>query len=148
MIDAPIGLHPKIKEKMCIASPSDSNAKKALTFYEVIKRYDKFASIRCLPQTGRTHQIRVHLAHTGYPILCDKMYGGRKTISREELIGKKPVALTQENTTGTIVLNRQALHAHKLTFNHPITNNELEIIAPIPHDIQTVINCLELQERV
>ncbi|MDR1485118.1 MAG: RluA family pseudouridine synthase [Planctomycetaceae bacterium] len=143
MIDAPIGMHPKVKEKMCIAPPSDPDAKEALTFYEVIKRYDKFTSIRCLPKTGRTHQIRVHLAHTGYPILCDKMYGGRKTITIEELTGKKPVALTQENTTGTIVLNRQALHAHKLTFNHPATNKELEITAPIPKDIQDVIDCLE-----
>ncbi|MDR0392148.1 MAG: RluA family pseudouridine synthase [Planctomycetaceae bacterium] len=143
MIDAPIGLHPKVKEKMCIASSSDSDAKEALTFYEVIKRYDKFTSIRCLPKTGRTHQIRVHLAYIGYPILCDKMYGGRKTISLEELSGKKPVALTQENSTGTIVLSRQALHAHKLTFDHPITKKELEIIAPIPSDIQAVLDCLD-----
>jgi 23S rRNA pseudouridine1911/1915/1917 synthase len=145
MIDAHIGLHHKVKEKMCIVPPSDPNAKEALTFYEVIKRYNKFTSIRCLPKTGRTHQIRVHLAHTGYPILCDKLYSGRKTISKEELTGKKHIALTQENTTGTILLNRQALHAHKLTFKHPITNKELEITAPIPQDIQDVINCLESQ---
>ncbi|MDR2761492.1 MAG: RluA family pseudouridine synthase [Planctomycetaceae bacterium] len=143
MIDAPIGLHPKVKEKMRIAPPTDSDAKEALTFYEVIKRYNKFTSIRCLPKTGRTHQIRVHLVHAGYPILCDRMYGGRKTISMEELTGKKPVALTEENTTGTIVLSRQALHAHKLSFEHPATGKELEIVSPIPNDIQSVIDCLE-----
>jgi 23S rRNA pseudouridine1911/1915/1917 synthase len=143
MIDAPIGLHPKAKEKMRIAPPADPDAKEALTFYEVIKRYNKFTSIRCLPKTGRTHQIRVHLAHTGYPILCDKLYGGRKTITSEELTGKQPVSIADENTTGTIILSRQALHAHKLTFKHPITGEELEITAPIPKDIQNVIDCLE-----
>ncbi|MDR2172125.1 MAG: RluA family pseudouridine synthase [Planctomycetaceae bacterium] len=143
MIDAPIGLHPKIREKMRVAPPSDTDAKEALTFYEVIKRYDKFASIRCLPKTGRTHQIRVHLAYTGYPILCDRIYGSRKTITAEELAGKKPVAINEENNNGAIVLNRQALHAHKLTFNHPLTKKQLEIIAPIPNDMQTVINILE-----
>ncbi|MDR1924226.1 MAG: RluA family pseudouridine synthase [Planctomycetaceae bacterium] len=143
MIDAPIGLHPKIKEKMCVAQKSDPEAKEALTFYEVVKRYGKFALIRCLPKTGRTHQIRVHLAHTGYPILCDKMYSGRKNITAEELSGKKTIAINEDNPTGTILLNRQALHAHKLTFKHPVTEVELEIVAPIPSDIQAVIDCLD-----
>jgi 23S rRNA pseudouridine1911/1915/1917 synthase len=146
VIDAPIGLHPKVKEKMRVAPPSDKDAKEAITFYEVIKRYGKFTSIRCLPKTGRTHQIRVHLAYTGYPILCDRMYGGRKSISIEELTGKKIINLTEENSNGTIALNRQALHAHKLIFDHPITGDKMEITAPIPSDIQTVINCLESRE--
>ncbi|MDR1478060.1 MAG: RluA family pseudouridine synthase [Planctomycetaceae bacterium] len=146
VVDAPIGLHPKIRERMRVAPPTDTDAKEAITFYEVIKRYEKFTTIRCLPKTGRTHQIRVHLAHTGYPVLCDKMYSGRKSISQEELTGKKIIALTEENTTGTIILNRQALHAHKLIFDHPLTGKKMEIAAPIPPDIQAVIDCLESRE--
>ncbi|MDR2116665.1 MAG: RluA family pseudouridine synthase [Planctomycetaceae bacterium] len=147
MIDAPIGLHPKVKEKMCVTTPNNPNAKEAQTFYEVIKRYGKMTAIRCLPQTGRTHQIRVHLAFTGYPILCDRMYGGRKMITQEEIFGTLPMSLADDQPTGTILLNRQALHAHKLKFVHPKTNKELEIIAPIPPDIKSVIDCLERKNR-
>ena len=143
MIDAPIGFHPKIKEKMCIAAANDPDAKPAQTFYEVVKRYDKMATIRCLPKTGRTHQIRVHLTHTGYPILCDRMYGGRKIITREELLGERPISLNDDDRTGIALLKRQALHAHKLVFVHPATGKELEIVAPIPADMQAVLDCLE-----
>jgi 23S rRNA pseudouridine1911/1915/1917 synthase len=143
MIDAPIGLHPKVKEKMCIAAPTDPDAKEAQTFYEVIRRYEKMATVRCLPKTGRTHQIRVHLAFTGYPILCDRMYGGRKIITREEILGEHPISLADDHHSGTVLLHRQALHAYKLTFVHPKSGKELEITAPIPQDIQSVIDCLE-----
>jgi 23S rRNA pseudouridine1911/1915/1917 synthase len=143
MIDAPIGLHPKVREKMCIASPTDSEAKESQTFYEVIRRYAKMSTLRCSPKTGRTHQIRVHLAHTGYPILCDRMYGGRKMITREEILGQHPVSVTEDRPAGTILLQRQALHAHQLRFVHPETGKEIEITAPIPPDMQAVIDCLE-----
>ncbi|GHT24203.1 pseudouridine synthase [Planctomycetales bacterium] len=143
MIDAPIGLHPKIKERMCIAAPNDSEAKHAQTFYEVIKRYGRFSTVRCLPKTGRTHQIRVHLSHAGYPILCDKMYGGNKVITKEQLLGTLPVALTDEHPEGMVLLRRQALHAQRLTFVHPVTGKELSVTAPLPEDMQSVIDCLE-----
>ncbi len=149
MIDAPIGLHPKVREKMCIAPANDPEAKEAQTFYEVIKRYGKMTTIRSLPKTGRTHQIRVHLAHTGYPILCDRIYGGRKMITREELLGQRHIVLRPsendeaESSRGTVLLHRQALHAHKLAFKHPATGQELEIVAPLPADVQAVIDCLD-----
>ncbi len=153
MIDASIGLHPKIREKMSIASPQDPDAKEAQTFYEVVQRFEKMAVIRCLPKTGRTHQIRVHLAHTGYPILCDRLYGGRKSITREEILGQRPILINSastndgDNARGTILLDRQALHAHKLAFVHPMTGKELEITAPIPLDIQSVVDCLNSPVR-
>jgi len=143
MIDVPIGLHPKVREKMCVA-PTDPDAKAAQTFYEVIKRYKKLAVVRCLPQTGRTHQIRVHLAYTGYPILCDRLYGGRRLISKEELLGRQPIGVDDAQSGETIILERQALHAHQLTFVHPKTGKELEITAPLPNDLQTVVECLEI----
>ena len=143
MIDAPIGQHPKVREKMCVA-PSDPDAKESQTFYEVINRYKKLAAVRCLPQTGRTHQIRVHLAYTGYPVLCDRLYGGRRLISKEELTGHKPMGIDDEQIGETIILERQALHAHKLTFVHPGTGREIEITAPLPEDLQTVVEYLEI----
>ncbi len=143
MVDAPIGLHPKVREKMCVASPTDPDAKEAQTFYEVIKRYKRLATVRCLPQTGRTHQIRVHMTYTGYPILCDRLYGGRRLISKEELTGRKPMGVDDTQLGETIILERQALHAHKLTFIHPETGKELEITAPLPNDLRAVVDCLE-----
>ena len=141
MIDAPIGRHPKVREKMCVA-PNDPDAKTSQTFYEVIKRYKKLATVRCLPQTGRTHQIRVHLAYTGYPVLCDRLYGGRRLISKEELLGRQPMGVDDAHLGETVILERQALHAHKLAFVHPGTSQELEITAPLPSDLRAVIECL------
>ena len=142
MVDAPIGLHPKIQGRMCVAS-GDPDARESQTFYEVIKRYKKLSTVRCLPQTGRTHQIRVHMAYTGYPVLCDRLYGGRRLISKEELIGQKPMGIDDAQLGETILLERQALHAHQLTFVHPSTGKELEITAPLPNDLLAVVDCLE-----
>ena len=143
MIDLPIGLHPKKKEKMRIVAVDDPEAKPAQTFYEVIKRYGRWSAVRCFPKTGRTHQIRVHLAHRGYPVLCDRDYGGGKRITQEQILGKVPFSLSEDNAEGTVLLQRQALHAYRLTFVHPVTEEQLEITAPIPPDMQSVIDCLE-----
>jgi 23S rRNA pseudouridine1911/1915/1917 synthase len=143
LVDARIGHHPKVKEKMCVASEDDAEAKPAQTYYEVVKRYGRLTSIRCLPKTGRTHQIRVHLAYTGYPILCDKMYCGNRVVTQEQLLGAVPWSLTDEHPSGTVLLHRQALHAQKLTFIHPVTGTELSISAPLPDDMQSVLDCLE-----
>ena len=142
IIDLPIGMHTKMREKMAIRR-NDPDAKEAQTFYEVIKRYPGFSTLRILPKTGRTHQIRVHLTHSGYPVLCDKMYGGRSMITEEELLGNRPIALTQDSAEGTILLNRQALHAYRVSFDHPETGEKLEITAPVPNDIQSVVDALE-----
>ncbi|MGL4594960.1 MAG: RluA family pseudouridine synthase [Thermoguttaceae bacterium] len=143
MIDAPIGLHPKSKEKMRIAPTNDPDGKAAQTFYEVEKRYKNLTQIRCFPKTGRTHQIRVHLAHTGYPILCDRLYGGKKIVTREELCGERPLTFDENQPAGTVLLHRQALHAHRLVFTHPMTEKKMEITAPIPSDMQSVIDTLD-----
>jgi 23S rRNA pseudouridine1911/1915/1917 synthase len=144
MLNFPIGLHPKKKEKMRIVSADALEAKPAQTFYEVINRYGKWSTVRCFPKTGRTHQIRVHLAHIGHPILCDKNYGGGKTITQEELLHKVPFSLSEEQSEGTVLLQRQALHAFRLSFVHPATEELLEVTAPLPADMQSVLDCLEL----
>ena len=143
MLDFHIGLHPRSKEKMRVFPPDTPDAKPSQTFYEVVKRYGKWSTVRCFPKTGRTHQIRVHLAHIGHSILCDRSYGGGKTVTREELLGEVPYSLSEEKPDGTVLLNRQALHAFRLTFIHPATKKQMEIVVPLPPDMQAVLDCLE-----
>lgn len=97
------------------------NGDNAITEYEVLKNFEienqKLTLIKCILHTGRTHQIRVHMKHIGYPILGDTLYGKKSSL-----------------------INRQALHAHKIKFTHPITRKILEITTDIPTDISTILN--------
>ena len=139
MIDQPIGHHPKHREKMAIRN-NDPDAKEAQTFYEVIERFRGMTTFRVLPKTGRTHQIRLHLTHIGYPILCDMLYGKQSHITLAEIEGQPP--------TDTPLLTRQALHAHRLTFEHPGTGKMLEIVAPIPDDLRQTLEAIEKYRRL
>lgn len=129
-IDQPIGLHPQQREKMAIRHDLPT-ARSAQSFYEVQERYRGFAALAILPKTGRTHQIRVHLASIGAPILCDKQYGGRSQITRGEIRGE----LSDEE----VLLDRQALHARRLAFTHPRTGERLKIESPLPADLSRVL---------
>ena len=84
LIDLPVGAHPYHREKMAIRH-DHATSRTAQTFYEVVERFDGFSAIKALPKTGRTHQIRLHLASIGCPVLCDRLYGGRSQITRGEL---------------------------------------------------------------
>jgi 23S rRNA pseudouridine1911/1915/1917 synthase len=139
MIDQPIGHHPKHREKMAIR-PHDPEAKAAQTFFEVIERFRGVTAIRALPKTGRTHQIRLHLTHIGCPILCDTLYGRQSQITLAEIEGKP--------SSGEPLLSRQALHAHRLTFEHPETGKTLEIVAPTPDDLQRTLAAMETHRRL
>lgn len=129
-IDLPIGTHPYQREKMAIRR-GHSTSREARTFYEVAERFDRFAALRVFPKTGRTHQIRVHLAHVGCPVLCDRLYGGRSRITAGEIRGVS-------DDTG--LLERQALHARRIRLRHPETGEQLECEAPLPGDIQRVLD--------
>lgn len=107
-IDAPIGRNPKDRKKQAV---TDKNSKKAITHYEVIKRYNGFTYLKVRLETGRTHQIRVHMAYRGTPVAGDAVYGDPKK---------------------TYGLSGQCLHAAKLGFVHPITGEYLEFFAPLP----------------
>lgn len=107
-VNQPIGRHPKDRKKMAVTL---KNSKNAVTHYEVIKRYDKFTHIRCVLETGRTHQIRVHMAYIGHPLAGDEVYGPKKVITQ---------------------LNGQCLHAGELGFVHPRTKEYMEFTAPLP----------------
>jgi 23S rRNA pseudouridine1911/1915/1917 synthase len=135
IIDRSIGVHPQQREKMAIRR-DDPASRSAQTFYEVQERFDGFAAIKVLPKTGRTHQIRVHLAHIGCPVLCDRHYGGRAHITRGEI--------RRDPTDALVLLDRQALHARRLRFIHPRTGKPLEVEAPLPGDMTVVL--AELRE--
>jgi 23S rRNA pseudouridine1911/1915/1917 synthase len=130
VIGQPIGLHPHQREKMAIRR-DERRSRTAETFYEVVERFDGFAFLRVLPKTGRTHQIRVHLDHIGCPVLCDRHYGGRARITRGEI--------RRDPTDTLVLLQRQALHARRLGFTHPKTEEPLEIEAPLPVDMTAVL---------
>lgn len=128
-IDQPIGLHPQHRDKMAIRRDS-AESRAAQSFFEVVERFRGFASLKILPKTGRTHQIRVHLASIGCPVLCDKQYGGRSQISVGEVRG---------DADASVLLDRQALHARRIRFTHPRTLEPLEIEAPLPDDLVRVL---------
>jgi len=118
-VDAPIGRHPSDRKKMCV---TQRNSKEAVTHWEVVARYRGYAHIRCRLETGRTHQIRVHMAHIGHPILGDTVYGH-----------KKP-ELGQSS---------QCLHAGALCFQHPRDGRPVMVFAPLPDYFTEVIKKLE-----
>ena len=107
-VDAPIGRHPVDRKRMAV---TDKNSKPAVTHYKVLARYNGYTHIECRLETGRTHQIRVHMAHIGHPLLGDLVYGR-----------KKP----EKGLSG------QCLHARKLSFIHPRTKERITLEAPLP----------------
>jgi len=139
LIDHPIGDHPTHREKKALRS-DHSSSREAQTFYEVEERFPGYALLKALPKTGRTHQIRLHLASVRCPVLCDKLYAGqsRLTIADCRTRSRSP-QLAKEREADEILLERQALHAHRVSFAHPLSGKQMEICAPVPDDIQKVL---------
>jgi 23S rRNA pseudouridine1911/1915/1917 synthase len=121
-IDAPIDRHPTDRVRMAIRD----GGRDAVTHYRVIRRFRAHTHVRVQLETGRTHQIRVHLAHVNYPIVGDRVYGGRLAL---------PKGATEELRTALREFPRQALHAAKLQLAHPVTGKPLEAQAPLPGDM-------------
>src|SRR6185312_1710564 len=103
-----------------------------LTVFEVIERFAGYSLLRALPKTGRTHQIRIHLAHIKCPVLCDRLYGGRAKITELELIPRGTIGQDEQAKIDTPLLNRQALHAHRLQISHPVSGEKMEFEAALP----------------
>jgi 23S rRNA pseudouridine1911/1915/1917 synthase len=133
IINQPIGIHPYQREKMAIRR-DHATSREAQTYYEVVERFTGFAAVKVLPKTGRTHQIRVHLAHIGCPVLCDKLYSGRDRITRGEVI--------RNPDDREVILVRQALHASRLALVHPATGSRLEFRAPLAEDMAKILDVL------
>ncbi len=118
-VDAPIGRHPSDRKKMCV---TQRNSKPAVTHWEVIRRYRGYTHIRCKLETGRTHQIRVHMAYIGHPILGDTVYGHKRA------------ELGQSS---------QCLHAGVLCFAHPRDGHPVMVFAELPQYFKDVLEKLE-----
>ncbi len=139
-IDAPIGKHPYQRDKMAVR-PGHDTAKPAQTFYEVTRRIGRISLVTVRPKTGRTHQIRVHLAHVGCPILCDRLYAGHGSITLSDL--KRSTGVEYPGDDSTNILERHALHAHRLTITNPRSGCEQTFVAPLAADMQSVIDRLQ-----
>lgn len=109
-IDAPIGRDKNFRERMCVTA---ENSKNAVTHMKVLKRYKKYTLVSCVLDTGRTHQIRVHMAYIGYPVHNDPLYA-----------------------KGEATSFGQFLHSYKMKFIHPITKKEMEFEAPLPKEFE------------
>lgn len=132
-IERPIGPHPTVREKMAIRDDPEIG-RPANTFYEAAERFDGYTLFRLRPMTGRTHQIRVHLAHIGCPIVADKPYSGRGELRLSELSSG-----TEEDS---VLISRQALHAYRLRFRHPRRHEVMDFEAPLPADFARTLEAL------
>jgi 23S rRNA pseudouridine1911/1915/1917 synthase len=134
-IERRIGHHPRDRIKMMVTDDEDAG-KEASSFYEVIERFRGYTFCRIQPKTGRTHQIRVHLASVGCPVLADKIYSGRACLRLSDLVsGLDPAA-------DEVLLARQALHAHRLRINHPKQKRVIAVEAPLPPEFQRTLAAL------
>ena len=130
-IDLPIGRHPVDRKKMAVLKGSDS-ARDAVTHYEVLARFGGVSYLRLRLETGRTHQIRVHMSYTGHPLLGDEVYGQSKTPFE-----KRHAPL----------LAGQALHARRLSLTHPRTGERMEFECPLPDNFKKLISILEKENN-
>jgi 23S rRNA pseudouridine1911/1915/1917 synthase len=129
-VDAAIGRHRTQRTRMAVRS----DGREAVTHYRIAKRYRAHTLVRVQLETGRTHQIRVHLAHIGYPVVGDPVYGGR---------GRSPAGSSPPLAAALNAFPRQALHAARLALTHPMTGRALEWEAPLPDDMAGLLSALE-----
>ncbi|MDR3492814.1 MAG: 23S rRNA pseudouridine(1911/1915/1917) synthase RluD [Gammaproteobacteria bacterium] len=128
-VEAPIGRHPLQRKRMAVIE----TGKPAVTHYRVLERYRAHTRVKVQLETGRTHQIRVHMAHIHHPLLGDPVYAGRLQLPK----GATPPLVDMLRQ-----FKHQALHAYELTLEHPVTHEIMTWQAPIPEDMQKLIECL------
>jgi 23S rRNA pseudouridine1911/1915/1917 synthase len=136
LIDSAVGRHPSERKRM---STRTRKGRAAITRWKKLEEFDGCTLLEIFPQTGRTHQIRVHLSSVGHPVLGDALYGrkGRPGAIHDPVL-KECVRR----------MNRQALHAQRLEFTHPRTGERVQFVSPIPRDIEEVLECLRSQQML
>ena len=127
-VNEPIGRHPVDRKKMAVIKNDDYTSREAITHYRVIKRFHGFDYVQCELETGRTHQIRVHMAYLGHPLLGDEVYGGNKT---------------RFGTLHKSYIDGQCLHAKELHLTHPRTKEVMTFTSPLPENFEKVLELLE-----
>jgi len=135
-ISAPLGRHPRVREKYAIRP---GIGKESITFYEVIESFRGFSLLKLAPKTGRTHQIRVHLLYIKHPIVADDMYGGKLVYPWQ--------LKDEESSVEEPLISRVALHASTLEFKHPTTSEMVKFEAPLPEDIQNLLDMLRKSRK-
>ena len=131
-VDAPLGRHHADRLRQAVRDEEDG--KHAVTHYRLRERFRNHSLIQCNLETGRTHQIRVHMAHIGHPLVGDPLYGGSL---------KLPKRATPELVTALRGFRRQALHAERLSFEHPVSEEKLDFTVARPHDMDQLIVALK-----
>jgi 23S rRNA pseudouridine1911/1915/1917 synthase len=127
-VDLPIGRHPVDRKRMAVLKAPRAHAKEAVTHYEVIAGYGQISYLRLILETGRTHQIRVHMSHTGHPLLGDTVYGGGGS---------------QFEKAHAKLLSGQALHAKRLTLTHPRTKERMSFEVELPKEFSQLLAILD-----
>ena len=126
-INAPIGRSPSDRKKMAVLRDPSAHSREAVTHFKVISRFDGFTYLKCILETGRTHQIRVHMASTGHPLAGDTVYGGGRTKFEEQ---------------NAKILCGQCLHAKELSFIHPKSGQLVHFESPLPHYFEIFLDKL------
>ncbi|WP_092016500.1 23S rRNA pseudouridine(1911/1915/1917) synthase RluD [Marinobacter daqiaonensis] len=133
-VDAPIGRHPRERKKMAVVP----TGKPAVTHYRLVERFAAHTHVRCKLESGRTHQIRVHMAHVRHPLVGDPQYGGRLRL---------PKGTTEELREVLANFHRQALHARQLTLEHPQTREMMTWEVPLAEDFEGLLEALRKHAR-
>ena len=134
MVNAPIGRHPRDRLRMAVSD----RGKPAVTHYRVKTRFRSHTLLQVELETGRTHQIRVHMSHAGYPLVGDPLYGGRLKI---------PKAASEVFASTLRQFSRQALHAFTLALTHPRTGRSMQWQSPVPADMEVLLEALEIDKK-
>jgi 23S rRNA pseudouridine1911/1915/1917 synthase len=134
-VDLPLGKSYTHAKKQMVRD--DGTGREAITEYTILRQLRGYALVECRPRTGRTHQIRVHLASLRLPVACDSLYGREKRISLGDLTGSTRDGLEPP------LLERQALHAASLSFHHPVTHERLTFSAPLHADMERLLAALD-----
>ena len=129
-VDEPIGRHPKDRVRQAVLS----SGKDAITHYRVVERYANHTHVKAILETGRTHQIRVHLSHIGHPLIGDPTYGGKLRF---------PKKAKQDLKDALKAFDRQALHSKKLTLNHPVTGDSMTWKIDLPLDMKKLLEVFD-----